>query len=155
MSEPAWRGGRSALVLAGGGSVLLSRETARLVQSLLRFYVDNLSGPNGLEAGAGLTPAMRELRDALAVSAGGHPDSRQAVDPAACISSGPVVIRADDLVSTAEVAKLLQVGPRHARRLVAGDTFGTVRRIGRSNFVSRAEVLANLAGHDEKAERDA
>ncbi|EWT03989.1 hypothetical protein N864_15795 [Intrasporangium chromatireducens Q5-1] len=134
----SWRG--TALAVSGG-TVLLRRDGAALALFLLRAYVAATGGRNGLGPGSGLSPAMRELRDALeaAMADNGHADVRTDAPLPQSVPS----VGSKDLVDMKEATRMLQpLSERHVRRLAVCEAFGSVQRAGRTILVHRAEVEA-------------
>lgn len=133
-SDVAWSGPPQHL---GAGVVLLDADSARILFLVLGAYVRSEAARNG---GTALSSQLRAidvvLRSAMKAGAspGGHADVRIEVEPSA--------LAAPDLIRTREVAEMLNVSDRQARRLARAGAFGHVHDRGRDLLVSRAEVQA-------------
>jgi hypothetical protein len=120
---------------------MLSSEGVWVVQCLLRAYVAAAGARGGLGPGAGLSPSMRELRDALAVATAdiGRADVRQLSDSRPSDQQS----RSTDLVDVKEAMRVLDLSARQVRRLATeSGEFGRVDRAGRSILIRRDELQA-------------
>ncbi len=127
-----------------GGQVILSREAAMLILAAFREASRRASALDG--GGPRLSPAASRIVAALQVAAEcGHADVRRAPDPA----SSEAAVRADDLITVKEAAAMLNLEPRHVRRLARAEAFGRCGMKGRSIVVARSEVAADIVRRQE------
>lgn len=139
-----WQGW--AVPLPGGGTYL-GPDAAQLVLFLLRYYATAAGARNGLTGVAEGSPMVREVRAACEVAARVSPNGQplRTPDPDATACEP----RPDDLLTTTDVAKELNVTARTARRMAHRGALGPVTHAGRSLLVRRVEVDAHRRPHRE------